>query len=156
MFVLEGNPRFLPIYQILETHQCKLLYGWFLPVPQSNFSTPAVVQYQNQLPSNAKGVMLVGMRQRFSEVSEERALLLHDVLEAVERCGYEIESYQSITTESLCYLMIQNMNNNWLCYKFPILPILTENGWEKYKTNFLTCRRKAVCIEPSAKWEWKV
>ena len=60
------------------------------------FSTPAVIEYKNKLPSNKKGRMAQEMRQRFAEITEEKALMLHDALEAKERSVLWGHSWENI------------------------------------------------------------
>ena len=48
-------------------------------------STPAVMDYKSLLPSNRVATLPLEMRQKFAEVTEEMALMLHDALEAKER-----------------------------------------------------------------------
>ena len=49
------------------------------------YSTTEVLKYQATLPSNKAVLLSADMRQRFAEVGEEKALDLHDALEANER-----------------------------------------------------------------------
>ncbi|XP_064652339.1 LOW QUALITY PROTEIN: coiled-coil domain-containing protein 60-like [Lineus longissimus] len=48
-------------------------------------SSPALVEYQASLPSNKFQHLSHSLRQRFSEVGEEKALDLHDTLHQIER-----------------------------------------------------------------------
>ncbi|XP_074656915.1 coiled-coil domain-containing protein 60-like [Tubulanus polymorphus] len=48
-------------------------------------SSPALVDFQNSLPSTQRCRLLAEMRQKFSEVGEERAIDLHEMLEHMER-----------------------------------------------------------------------
>ena len=48
-------------------------------------STPAVLEYQASLPSNRVGALAREQRQKFVEVTEEKALMMHDALEAKGR-----------------------------------------------------------------------
>ena len=43
------------------------------------------MEYQSKLPSNRATLMTSEMRQKFREVNEEKALILHEALEAKER-----------------------------------------------------------------------
>ncbi|XP_041361480.1 coiled-coil domain-containing protein 60-like isoform X2 [Gigantopelta aegis] len=48
-------------------------------------STTALMDYKAQLPSNKHTPMTLEMRQKFSEVLEDKALSLHDILEQIDR-----------------------------------------------------------------------
>ena len=64
-----------------DMHNAVLYFKCFLIY----FSTPAVLEYQSKLPSNRATYMTSEMRQKFREVNEEKALILHEALEAKER-----------------------------------------------------------------------
>lgn len=49
------------------------------------FSSAELVEHVASLPSNRVSHMPGEMRQRFAEIGQEKALVLHDVLEAIER-----------------------------------------------------------------------
>ncbi len=51
-------------------------------------STPAVMEYKANVSSNRVVSLPMEMRQKFAEVNEEMALMLHDALEAKERSVY--------------------------------------------------------------------
>lgn len=48
-------------------------------------SSPALIQFQANLPSNKKAVLPTELKQKFAEIKEEKALDLHDKLEHIER-----------------------------------------------------------------------
>lgn len=48
-------------------------------------SSPELEKFLQTAPSTRKSAMALELRQKFSEVNEEKALLLHDILEAVDR-----------------------------------------------------------------------
>lgn len=64
-----------------------MLLHWQLAIV---FSTPAVLEYQASLPSTRVGNMANDQRQKFSEVTQEKALLMHDALEAKERYLFRV------------------------------------------------------------------
>ena len=49
-------------------------------------STPALLEYKATLPSNKRGSIAAESRQQFLEVYQNKALILHDTIEALERC----------------------------------------------------------------------
>ena len=49
------------------------------------FSSPAVLEFKASLPSAKKSGLTSELRQGFNEVYQNKALILHDALEALER-----------------------------------------------------------------------
>ena len=48
-------------------------------------SSPAVLDFKCNLPSVKRGCLPTSMRQQFIEVNQNKALILHDTLEALDR-----------------------------------------------------------------------
>ena len=54
-------------------------------------SSAELLEHVASLPINKVGGMPLEMRHRFAEIGEEKALVLHDTLEAVERLVMQLE-----------------------------------------------------------------
>ncbi|CAH1773653.1 unnamed protein product [Owenia fusiformis] len=75
-------------------------------------SSPALVEFQNNALSNKYGSMALNMRQQFSEVHEEKAVVLHDELEHRERQRLKVcqNKYVSLSSKGLgLHRMLEDM-----------------------------------------------
>ncbi|KAK3578243.1 hypothetical protein CHS0354_011560 [Potamilus streckersoni] len=79
-------------------------------------SSPALKEFQDSLPSNIRSSMPSDMNQKFSEVREDKALLLHDQLDHKERqrmpvCHTKFKALVSATTGSSFHRAVTAMRS---------------------------------------------
>ncbi|KAL3889727.1 hypothetical protein ACJMK2_002056 [Sinanodonta woodiana] len=80
-------------------------------------SSPALREFQDSLPSNLRSSMPSEMNQKFSEVREDKALLLHDQLDHKERqrmpvCQTKFKALVSATTGSSFHRAVTAMRSD--------------------------------------------